>query len=101
MGAKQSAVGNLPLSQSPTLKNIQEAYMDGEDQRARELIRLSCENNSGGGPDGVSLIIFPLCYYVLLKNYIKTEGKLVHCAVHLLKDTHMLRFGSCYTQKNI
>lgn len=55
MGAKQSAVGNLSLSQSPTLKNIQEAYTDGEDQRARELIRLSCENNSGEGPDGVSL----------------------------------------------
>lgn len=96
MGAKQSAVGSLPLSQSPTLKNIQEAYTDGEDQRARELIRLSCENNSGGGPDGVSL-----SYYVFLKNYIKTEGKLVHCADHLLKDTHMLRFGSYYTQKNI
>ncbi|XP_067257484.1 leucine-rich repeat serine/threonine-protein kinase 1 isoform X3 [Chanodichthys erythropterus] len=56
MGAKQSAVGSLPFSQSPTLKNIQEAYTDGEDQRARKLIRLSCENNSGGGPDGLELL---------------------------------------------
>ncbi|XP_016307789.1 leucine-rich repeat serine/threonine-protein kinase 1-like [Sinocyclocheilus anshuiensis] len=56
MGAKQSAVGSVPLSHSPTLKNIQEAYTDGEDQRARELIRLSCENNSGAGPDGVQLL---------------------------------------------
>lgn len=64
MGAKQSAVGNHSLSQSPTLKNIQEAYTDGEDQRAHELIRLSCENNSGEGPDGVSLIIFSLCAFM-------------------------------------
>lgn len=64
MGAKQSAVGSHSLSQSPTLKNIQEAYTDGEDQRARELIRLSCENNSGEGPDGVSLIIFSLCAFM-------------------------------------
>ncbi|XP_016091570.1 leucine-rich repeat serine/threonine-protein kinase 1-like [Sinocyclocheilus grahami] len=56
MGAKQSVVGSVPLSHSPTLKNIQEAYTDGEDQRARELIRLSCENNGGAGPDGVQLL---------------------------------------------
>lgn len=56
MGAKQSAVGSVPLSQSPTLKNIQEAYADGEDQRARELIRLSCENNSAGRLDGLELL---------------------------------------------
>ncbi|KAI2662978.1 Leucine-rich repeat serine/threonine-protein kinase 1 [Labeo rohita] len=56
MGAKQSAVGSVPLSHSPTLKNIQEAYTDGEDQRARELIRLSCENNGVGAPDGVQLL---------------------------------------------
>ncbi|KAI7813751.1 leucine-rich repeat serine/threonine-protein kinase 1 isoform X1 [Triplophysa rosa] len=56
MGAKQSAVGSVPLSQSPTLKNIQEAYTDGEDQRARELIRLSCENNSASRPDGLELL---------------------------------------------
>ncbi|KAL1271919.1 hypothetical protein QQF64_030935, partial [Cirrhinus molitorella] len=56
MGAKQSAVGSVPLSHSPTLKNIQEAYTGGEDQRAHELIRLSCENNGGVGPDGVQLL---------------------------------------------
>ncbi|XP_056318574.1 leucine-rich repeat serine/threonine-protein kinase 1 [Danio aesculapii] len=56
MGAKQSAVGRVPLSHSPTLKNIQEAYTDGEDQRARQLIRLSCENSGGVAPDGLELL---------------------------------------------
>lgn len=56
MGAKQSAVGGVPLSQSPTLKNIQEAYAGSEDQKALELIRLSCENNSSGRPDGLELL---------------------------------------------
>ncbi|XP_073764155.1 leucine-rich repeat serine/threonine-protein kinase 1 isoform X2 [Danio rerio] len=56
MGAKQSAVGSVPLSHSPTLKNIQEAYTDGEDQRARQLIRLSCENSGGVAPDGLELL---------------------------------------------
>uniref|UniRef100_A0A8C1Z9B7 non-specific serine/threonine protein kinase n=1 Tax=Cyprinus carpio TaxID=7962 RepID=A0A8C1Z9B7_CYPCA len=56
MGAKQSVVGSVPLNHSSTLKNIQEAYTNGEDQRARELIRLCCENNGGVGPDGVQLL---------------------------------------------
>ncbi|XP_052458728.1 leucine-rich repeat serine/threonine-protein kinase 1 isoform X4 [Carassius gibelio] len=56
MGAKQSAVGSVPVSHSSTLRSIQKAYTDGDDQRARELIRLSCENNGGEGPDGVQLL---------------------------------------------
>uniref|UniRef100_A0A8C2ES60 non-specific serine/threonine protein kinase n=1 Tax=Cyprinus carpio TaxID=7962 RepID=A0A8C2ES60_CYPCA len=56
MGAKQSVVGSVPLNHSSTLKNIQEAYTNGEDQRARELIQLCCENNGGAGPDGVQLL---------------------------------------------
>ncbi|XP_042617266.1 leucine-rich repeat serine/threonine-protein kinase 1-like [Cyprinus carpio] len=56
MGAKQSVVGSVSLNHSSTLKNIQEAYTNGEDQRARELIRLCCENNGGVGPDGVQLL---------------------------------------------
>ncbi|XP_026071877.1 leucine-rich repeat serine/threonine-protein kinase 1-like isoform X3 [Carassius auratus] len=56
MGAKQSAVGSVPGSHSSTLRSIQKAYTDGDDQRARELIRLSCENNGGEGPDGVQLL---------------------------------------------
>ncbi|XP_059362027.1 leucine-rich repeat serine/threonine-protein kinase 1-like isoform X2 [Carassius carassius] len=56
MGAKQSTVGSVPSSHSSTLQSIRKAYTDGEDQRARELIRLSCENNGGEGLDGVQLL---------------------------------------------
>ncbi|KAI4875565.1 hypothetical protein NFI96_029665 [Prochilodus magdalenae] len=53
MGAKQSAGGGAPLGQSPTLENIRAAYGDGEGCGAHELIRIACQENGAGRPDGV------------------------------------------------
>lgn len=53
MGAKQSAAGSAVLSQSPTLENIREAYGQGEERKAHELIRMACQENSGGQADMV------------------------------------------------
>ncbi|XP_051969455.1 leucine-rich repeat serine/threonine-protein kinase 1 [Xyrauchen texanus] len=78
MGAKQSAIGSVPLSQSPTLKNIQDAYKDGEDQRARELIRISCDNNSGGQLDGLELL------------YVATQNGDVESVRFLLKEARVV-----------
>ncbi|XP_030622224.1 LOW QUALITY PROTEIN: leucine-rich repeat serine/threonine-protein kinase 1 [Chanos chanos] len=56
MGVKQSILGSTPLCQSPTLENIQAAYKDGEGCRASELIKISCQDNSGGRTDGAALL---------------------------------------------
>lgn len=53
MGAKQSVAGSAALSQSATLENIREAYGQGEEHKAQELIRLACQENSGGRADMV------------------------------------------------
>lgn len=53
MGAKQSAAGSAVLSQSPTLENIREAYGQCEERKAHELIRMACQENSGGQADMV------------------------------------------------
>lgn len=53
MGAKQSATGSVVLSQSPTLENIREAYEQGEERKAHELIRIACQEIGGGRTDTV------------------------------------------------
>ncbi|TRY84280.1 hypothetical protein DNTS_013412 [Danionella cerebrum] len=56
MGAKQSAFDVVPLSHRDALRKIQEAYREGEEERAEELIRKSCENNGTQGPYGLELL---------------------------------------------
>ncbi|KAF4083035.1 hypothetical protein AMELA_G00135350 [Ameiurus melas] len=56
MGTKQSAAGSAVLSQSPTLENIREAYRQGEERKAHELIRMACQENSGGQADTLELL---------------------------------------------
>ncbi|XP_058256583.1 leucine-rich repeat serine/threonine-protein kinase 1 isoform X2 [Hemibagrus wyckioides] len=56
MGAKQSATGSAVLSQSPTLENIREAYEQGEERKAHELIRIACQEIGGGRTDTPELL---------------------------------------------
>lgn len=53
MGAKQSAAGSAVLSLSATLENIRQAYGQGEERKAHELIRIACQENGGGRADTV------------------------------------------------
>lgn len=69
MGAKQSAVGSAVLSQSPTLEHIREAYGQGEERKAQELIRIACHENGGGQVDSVR------------QNHIKLSWQLWICIV--------------------
>ncbi|KAM9461021.1 leucine-rich repeat serine/threonine-protein kinase 1 [Clarias gariepinus] len=56
MGAKHSAAGSAVLSQSPTLENIREAYVQGEELKAQELIRIACQESGGGRADMLELL---------------------------------------------
>uniref|UniRef100_A0AAY4E7H3 non-specific serine/threonine protein kinase n=1 Tax=Denticeps clupeoides TaxID=299321 RepID=A0AAY4E7H3_9TELE len=56
MGVRQSLPGSLPLSQSPTLENIQAAYSDGDSSRAHELIRVACQESNGSRQETKGLL---------------------------------------------
>ncbi|XP_060898698.1 leucine-rich repeat serine/threonine-protein kinase 1 isoform X1 [Labrus mixtus] len=84
MGAKESLLTSPehgpPVVPSPTLENIQDAYRDGEEEAARELIQQACcMECSGGVPniDGVSL----LC--------VATQHDDKQSVCYLLKEAHV------------